>query len=230
MAANAWPGFVDILSAVVIMFVFFVLITAAVLYFYTITYTSKVEGQSEQVVEPVEPVEPQVASALEKVEALEQENQQLREQLESSKPTASGGSGNLEIESDEQDMAAQAFGKQASDQAVLESDQDNSLVIFHDTGAITVDETTSARVEAFIEKIIRDNGADNVEIVLTSPKMADAVTQSRAQRLAVARMLNVRNALLKSSINKKNLSLKVVESESIDESVDWTKMQVNILQ
>ena len=227
MAANAWPGFVDILSAVVIMFVFFVLITAAVLYFYTITYTSKVEGQSEQVVEPVEP---QVASALEKVEALEQENQQLREQLESSESSASGGSGNLEIESDEQDMAAQAFGKQASDQAVLESDQDNSLVIFHDTGAITVDETTSARVEAFIEKIIRDNGADNVEIVLTSPKMADAVTQSRAQRLAVARMLNVRNALLKSSINKKNLSLKVVESESIDESVDWTKMQVNILQ
>ena len=227
MAANAWPGFVDILSAVVIMFVFFVLITAAVLYFYTITYTSKVEGQSEQVVESVEP---QIASALEKVEALEQENQELREQLESSKPSTGGGSGNIEIESDQQDMAAQAFGEQTSDQAVLESDQDNSLVIFHDTGAITVDETTEARVEAFIEKIIRENGADNVEIVLTSPKKADAVTQSRAQRLAVARMLNVRNALLKSSINKKNLSLKVVESESIDESVDWTKMQVNILQ
>ena len=225
MAANAWPGFVDILSAVVIMFVFFVLITAAVLYFYTITYTAKVEGQSDEIVGTVEP---EIASALKKVETLEQENEELREQIESS--SSNSGGGEAEIESEQRDLSTQAFGQQDTDQAVLEIDQDNSLVIFHDAGAITVDETTEAKIDAFIDKMVSENGSDGIEIVLTSPKKADAVTQSRAQRLAVARMLNVRNALLKSSLDKKNLTLKVVENESIDESTDWTKMQVNILQ
>ena len=41
LEANSWPGFVDILSAVIIMFVFFVLVTATALFFHTITYTGK---------------------------------------------------------------------------------------------------------------------------------------------------------------------------------------------
>ncbi len=43
-SAIAWPGFVDILSSVIIMFVFFMLIIAAVLYFYMIVYISKIES------------------------------------------------------------------------------------------------------------------------------------------------------------------------------------------
>lgn len=47
----AWPGFVDILSSVIIMFVFFLMIIAAALYFYTIIFVSKI--RSDAVVEEV---------------------------------------------------------------------------------------------------------------------------------------------------------------------------------
>jgi len=44
LSAIAWPGFVDILSAVIIMFVFFLMIVATSLYFHIIIYISKVES------------------------------------------------------------------------------------------------------------------------------------------------------------------------------------------
>lgn len=224
MAANAWPGFVDILSAVVIMFVFFVLITAAVLYFYTITYKAKVEGQLAPVV-----VEPGLGSAVEKVEELERENQELREQIESVQAKTSQGGGSSDIETTNETQAPQSFGAQASEQTVLESTEDSSLVLFHDPGAITVDELTEEKIDSLIQKMTETHGADNLEIVLTSPRIENAATQSRAKRLAVARMLNVRNTLLESAANRENISLKVVESEEVQESVDWTRLQVNIL-
>lgn len=52
MGAIAWPGFVDILSSVIIMFVFFLMIIAGALYIYTMIYISKVK--SDQAAEQVE--------------------------------------------------------------------------------------------------------------------------------------------------------------------------------
>lgn len=43
-SAIAWPGFVDILSAVIIMFVFFLMIVATALFFHIIIYKSKVKS------------------------------------------------------------------------------------------------------------------------------------------------------------------------------------------
>lgn len=48
----AWPGFVDILSAVIIMFVFFLMIVATALFFHIIIFISKIE--SDQVAENVQ--------------------------------------------------------------------------------------------------------------------------------------------------------------------------------
>ncbi len=48
----AWPGFVDILSAVIIMFVFFLMIVATALFFHIIIFISKIE--SDQVAEQVQ--------------------------------------------------------------------------------------------------------------------------------------------------------------------------------
>lgn len=226
MAANAWPGFVDILSAVVIMFVFFVLITAAVLYFYTITYKAKIEGQPVTVTE----VQQSSASAA-RVEELERENQQLREQVESveSKTGQGGGVAETEITENVQ-LAAQAFAAQASEQKMTASDEDLSLVLFHDPGAITVDEESKTRIAEFIERMSELHGAENLEIVLNSPKVANAATQSREKRLAVARMLNVRNTLLDTTADRENIQLKVIENEVIEDSDNWTRLKINIRQ
>ena len=224
MAANAWPGFVDILSAVVIMFVFFVLITAAVLYFYTITYKAKVEGQPD--VEVVA-TEPSLGAAT--IEELEAENRELKKQIESAQTEVSqgGGSNTTEIPSETQ-SAAQAFGAQATEQQVMTSTENRSMVLFHDPGAITVDDQSEEEIAQFINDLSEKYGAENLEIVLTSPRTANAATQSRAKRLAVARMLNVRNSLLDSPIDRERIQLKVVESEAIEDSANWTRLQINI--
>lgn len=221
MAANAWPGFVDILSAVVIMFVFFVLITAAVLYFYTITYKAKIEGQVSQ-----ESTLLVASSQSEKVEELERENQELREQIEAVQSTAAPS----EVESQSNTEATNSFSAQTSEQEILASDEDLSLVLFHDSGAITVDQQSVARISDFVERLANTYGAQNIEIVLTSPKVANAATQSQAKRVAVARMLNVRNALLESSVSRENIGLSVVESEEVEDSDQWTRLQINILK
>ena len=49
--AIAWPGFVDILSAVIIMFVFFVMITAIVMYVMSVEYQKKLESENERKME-----------------------------------------------------------------------------------------------------------------------------------------------------------------------------------
>lgn len=226
MAANAWPGFVDILSAVVIMFVFFVLITAAVLYFYTITYKAKVEGRPD-----VEVVAAQPSLGAATIEELEAENSALKKQIESAQAQASqgGGTDTTEVPSDTQ-AAAEAFGAQASEQQVLTSAENRSMVLFHDAGAITVDEDSEVKIARFIEELSEQYGAENLEITLTSPKAVNAATQSRAKRLAVARMLNVRNSLLNSPIDREKMQLNVVESEAIDDSAHWTRLQINIRQ
>ena len=226
MAANAWPGFVDILSAVVIMFVFFVLITAAVLYFYTITYKAKVEGQPD--VEVVAAL-PSLGAAT--IEELEAENSELKKQIESAQAQASqgGGTDSIEVPSDTQ-AAAEAFGAQASEQQVMTSAENRSMVLFHDAGAITVDENSEAKIAQFIKELSEQYGAENLEVTLTSPKTANAATQSRAKRLAVARMLNVRNSLLTSPLDREKIQLNVVESEAIEDSANWTRLQINIRQ
>ncbi len=226
MAANAWPGFVDILSAVVIMFVFFVLITSAVLYFYTITYKAKVAGQPN--VEVVAAL-PSLGAA--NIEELEAENSALKKQIESAQAQASqgGGTDSTAVPSDTQ-SAAQAFGAQASEQQVTTSTENRSMVLFHDPGAITVDDLSEEKIAQFINELAEKYGAENLEVTLTSPKTANAATQSRAKRLAVARMLNVRNSLLSSPLDREKIQLNVVESEAIEDSANWTRLQINIRQ
>ena len=131
MAANAWPGFVDILSAVVIMFVFFVLIISAVLYFYTITYKAAMEGAP---VESVEIAEAQSSPPAEQIAKLQQENDELREQVELAAANYDSGGGASETESASTADAPQSFGSQASEQEILTSDNGQSLVLFHDPG------------------------------------------------------------------------------------------------
>jgi len=224
MAANAWPGFVDILSAVVIMFVFFVLIIAAVLYFYTITYKAKIEGRVTS-----EITRTFVEAEILELKELKRENKELRNELKTKETSISVGGGQSAVETDNETEAAQSFGEQATEQKIIESNEDNSIVIFHDRGAITVDLESEEKISKFIDRMTEQHGPDNIEVVLTSPKAANAATQSREKRLAVARMLNVRNSLLETEVARDQIKVTVVETEEIEESDSWTRLKVNIL-
>jgi len=67
-----WPGFVDIMSSVIMMFIFFVLITSVALYFHTITYKSKILAQVSEIADH---------AATKKAQSLIQENERIKHEL-----------------------------------------------------------------------------------------------------------------------------------------------------
>ena len=71
-----WPGFVDIMSSVIMMFIFFVLITSVALYFHTITYKSKVMAQVAEIADH---------AATKKSQSLIQENARIKQELAAAK-------------------------------------------------------------------------------------------------------------------------------------------------
>ncbi|MCK5518908.1 MAG: hypothetical protein KAI61_05785, partial [Alphaproteobacteria bacterium] len=53
VGASAWPGFVDILSSVLIMFVFFLMITAVTLNFHILIFKGKIKDGAKIVIAEV---------------------------------------------------------------------------------------------------------------------------------------------------------------------------------
>ena len=86
LSALAWPGFVDILSSVLIVFVFFVIIIASALYYHVITFKSKIvqeiveqvgDGKPTEAKETREKMSETIKTLQEKVEYVTEEKEVL---------------------------------------------------------------------------------------------------------------------------------------------------------
>ena len=47
--------------------------------------------------------------------------------------------------------------------------------------AVTVDDKSEEQIAEFLKKAIEEHGAENVELVITSPKNPDATTNTRGE-------------------------------------------------
>ncbi|MEM8499004.1 MAG: hypothetical protein AAF542_13335 [Pseudomonadota bacterium] len=205
LAANSWPGFVDILSAVVIMFVFFVLVTASALYFHVITYTSKVsaEGVVEVDVDEI-PIE-QV------VDRLKEENSTLKTQL----------AGLVE----EIRQTEAQFRESGSEQDVDFEQDGSSLIIFYGKDSITLTEETREIVKNFIANNISKHGAEDLELVMSASKNKRSPIETISRKVAIARLMNVRNEFLETGLDKDAIYVKVENPTEIKGQYDWAKLQ-----
>lgn len=208
LEANAWPGFVDILSSVMIMFVFFLMITATALYFHTIQFKSKVLSNNAKVVSD---------QVDEKVQDLIIENKILKEQIqqlsESSAPKTET----------KDDVLQQSAEFVASESQTTETiDNDNTLIVFFGEDAISLTKETTDIVKAFMEKHI-DSAK---EITLVSNMQDVNEIELTARKVAVARMLNVRNGILQSKYPSNKIKASIVKSDSIKDKADWVKVVV----
>ena len=204
LESHSWPGFVDILSAAIMMFVFFVLITAVALFFHMITYTSKSQSAAEA-----------VQSAQSQMAELEQENEQLKQAV------AGLNAKILETEA--------TFSESEGDQRLLYSDDGLSVIIFFGTNSITVTEDTDAELREFAESVLGRYSPDQIKMKITSPKTTSGI-DTIARKVAVARIFNVRNAFLESAVNKETTFLNVVPTEAIEDEHDWAKIQFEVLR
>ncbi|MFK7733460.1 MAG: hypothetical protein AB8B48_17705 [Pseudomonadales bacterium] len=205
LAANSWPGFVDILSAVVIMFVFFVLVTASALYFHVITYTSKVKVEGEVQVEVDETPIEQV------VDRLKEENSTLKTQL----------AGLLE----EIRQTDAQFRESGAEQEIEFEEDDSSLVIFYGQDSITLTEETRKVVKEFIAANISKHGVDGLELVMSASKNKRSPIETISRKVAIARLMNVRNEFLETDLDKDAIFVKVENPTEIKGQYDWAKLQ-----
>jgi len=235
MSTIAWPGFVDILSSVIIMFVFFVLITATALYVHTITYKSKILQQSKIAIEEIEEkkfqqlpnsdVELKGMMTLElQITELNEENQQLKQEIQ-------------EVEESRAELKEKfaahekAFKQQGAnfsdskDQKIETNNKEMSITVFYGKDSITLTEESKNTVISFFDDIVNKIDPTTLELSITSGKNPASPTESMAREIAVARMLNVRNSFIESKLNRGAISVTVEPSKQVKGRYDWVKLE-----
>ncbi len=204
LEAHSWPGFVDILSAAIMMFVFFVLVTAVALFFHVITFTSK----QDNAVSELEKTHQQMAD-------LKQENKELKTEI--------GGLEKKILETES------TFAESKGDQRLAFSDDGLSVVVFFGTNSITITENTDYELREFTKKVLARYPADKLKMRITSPKTTSGI-DTIARKVAVARIFNVRNSFLESAIEKEQTFLNVLPPQAIEDEYDWTKIQFELVR
>ncbi len=212
LGAMAWPGFVDILSSVIIMFVFFVMVVASALYFHIIIFKSKILSEVSE-----------STSASAKLKELADTNRFLMEKIEEMEENAKV----TEKPSDATDVQLYQiqtqFSESENQEVRLLQDEDGFLVFFGDD-SISVTEENQTIISDFIQNYEKTHGADNVKVRIVASKNPNAVSDVISRQLAVSRMLNVRNLFLESDIQKEKIVPKIAAGDDVDGSYHWVRI------
>ncbi|MEM7098435.1 MAG: hypothetical protein AAF541_09285 [Pseudomonadota bacterium] len=201
LESHSWPGFVDILSAAIMMFVFFVLVTALALFIQVITFTSKED--------PISALDVQQ----QQISDLEVENRELRESL-----------AGLQQKIKETDAT---FSESAEDQKLHISDDGLSLVVVFGPTSITLTDDSDKRLREFAANVLSRYNPNRLSLQLSSSKSTSPI-ETIARKIAVARMFNVRNAFINSELPKDKLRMDVVEPTKLEGTYEWTKVQFKV--
>lgn len=209
LGSMAWPGFVDILSSVIIMFVFFVLIVASALYFHIIIFKNKILSEMSEYTQ---------ASATAK--ELADTNRFLMEKIDDleSKLKISV------VRSEENEIQLFQVNTEFSEtleQEVIELEDEDGVVIFFGKDSISVTEENRLKIINLIE---RKSSIPDLKVKIVAAKNPDSVIDVVSRKLAVSRMLNVRNLFLEGDIPIESVSPTTIEGFSIDDTYHWVKI------
>lgn len=218
LASLAYPGFVDILSSVIIMFVFFVLVIASALYFYMIIFKSQILATINEANAAIEDSE-----SKNDVQQLMFENQALKKEIEEVTKKMETF---IEEETEDRNKLFQERSEftESDEQETREEANGNSIVVFFGTDSISLTEDSKATISNFLAK--HDLSRESVKIRLTAGKNPNALTEATAQKLSLARMLNVRNMFLETDISPKAIIPRIAGDEMIDDSTHWVRIEV----
>lgn len=217
LGAMAWPGFVDILSSVLIMFVFFLMLTAVALAFHTALFKSKIKAEFAQKTEQQVKEEVQNTAA-----QLLEENRNLKATMAQMQQNAqSNEEAKRELETKLDELQQSATMAESKDQSVM-VENDTSLVVFYGPDAISLTEEANAQISEFLKKF----PADKIKVSIMATRVNSNVVEDTARRVAVARMLNLRNAVIQYKVPTQKVTANLVEGAPIDNKMDWVRMKV----
>lgn len=228
----AWPGFVDILSAVIIMFVFFVMIMAIVMYVLSVEFKKQIKAENDQVV--MEMVDSQFKEQMKNVLTGEVSIQELKEKFEyeikidelaEQRQKLKKENTSLTYEVDElYDVIDQIKADMSKADEQNTTRKNDNLVIMYTKNDITISEQTQKLIEAHLKEFMKKHNTKNVRVRLQSSDNPNAPTISVSRELSLARSLNARNVFLKNAIGSENVSIEYVKAEKIEDSYNWIKI------
>jgi len=208
----AWPGFVDILSSVIIMFVFFVLVVASALYFHIIIFKSRILSEVSDSI-----------SASSQQQELAKTNRSLMKQIEEMTEKMKL------LEKITEDNEVQLYKEDSefaeSTQQELEEDPETrTIIVYFGEDSISVIKENSDIIVQAIKKYSGQFAPANTSVKLVAGKNPDSFNDVVSRRLAVARMLNVRNLFLETDIPPDQVIPSVSDDEDINGSYNWVKI------
>lgn len=232
--AIAWPGFVDILSAVIIMFIFFVMITAIVMFALSVEHQKAMEEQNEErlqemVSDEIKEIIEQMqsgnislddiknsANSQEKIQTLSQDNQKLTDENQRLEHEVDKLSGMIkQVEAD--------FSQNEKQDMIADEKQFTVLFSYND---ISLSDETSKALSTFIQSAIAAHAGQDYAIEILACDNPDAPTISISRELSLARALNVRNVAINDKINPEAVSFRFTKPDKIKDSYNWIKIGV----
>ncbi|NCC61150.1 MAG: hypothetical protein EOM12_09440 [Verrucomicrobiae bacterium] len=214
LGSIAWPGFVDILSSVIIMFVFFVMIVASALYFHIIIFKSKILAQLSQSTESSS----QMQELSSTNETLQIKVKELENKLKIYEQT--------DVPSDVQVFQSHTEFAESENQTIEEREQERTIVVFFGIDSISITEDSQRELSTLIEKYATGFSPRDGKVRIIASKNPKVVNDVIARRLAVARMLNVRNLFLNADtdISPDHIVPVLEKGEEINETFHWVKV------
>lgn len=212
LGAMAWPGFVDILSSVIIMFVFFVLVVASALFFHILIFKNQIMSEISTSMEAS-------ASAKE----LADTNRFLMEKIEDLQDKLKIS----EEQSQENELQLHQVSTEfaeSKNQEIRHLDNENSIIIFFGKDSISVTEENETILSEIIKEYEEKLSSTGTKISITAAKNANAKSEMVSKKLAISRMLNVRNLFLETNIKTEDIKPSVSFESDIDGSYNWVKI------
>lgn len=215
LAAVSWPGFVDILSACIIMFIFLVLITIITLYETTVTYKAKIireiDGQGANLdVSEATRITMETNKILEKKLEILEEQKKVLEQSLAERP--------LEF------YQARAEFTESEGQSIVHEPEKRELTIFFSREAISLTEDIKVQIIDIVDQYLEKDGAEGFYARVEASVNPGFVIQNSARQIAVARMFNVRNIFVEKEIPAAQLQPQMIPGYEINESFSWVKV------
>ncbi len=230
MASLSWPGFVDILSAVIMMFVFFIMVIAVVLSISSVIHKQQVEQESQQ------KITQEIAEYIEKVKSGKvniESNETLKKQEETIEQkkkeieVLNEQKGKIESEINELENTikqVRARYAETENQNIVRNDDQAELIIFFDQNAISISEETTQEISSFIKDHLPDGSGRRVSI--TAGDNPGAATLSNSREFSLARMLNVRNNVLQAGVLPEKIEAFYHEPHKRQNSYNWITITI----
>ncbi len=225
----AMPGFVDILSSVVTVFMFFMLITSVTMFFLSVKMKKSVMEESKK--EAQSDAAKELNEYLKKLEAGEITLEELKTKAAGQQAVQQLSVKNtyltesLQASEEALQKTRAAMGK-TQNQKVETSIDSTSLIIIYDESGITVNPDTTKIIKEFITRLKQDPTFKDKTLLLESPDNPAATTQSLSRELSLGRSLNVRNVLLLEDIFAERVKISNVPAELHNNTYNWLRIRL----